>query len=286
MKLRKIFKIAGIEYSKWVLNARMLLFVLIFPVVKMLAVDPLVSRSVSEGMKMNVFEPLIDLCNSRLLVLIIPSFFLVMMSDFPSVEPNSMLYVSRSGRFAWMWGQVLFSLMASLTFIAVIYGGVLIMSVKNCYFGNEWSFVTRTYLSRHPEAVSSYALQLLPSNLYNQLSISGALLFSFTLLLMFFMMVSMLLMAFTVLGKRKAGLLFTVLFFLMGVITCSVGSGIRWSFPVAHFVIWVHFEEIVRKPVYAIWKSYAYFGTIMAVALLISGIMINRTGFEEKESYL
>lgn len=280
MKVKRIIRVAYIEWIKWILNPRMLIALMIIPVTKMLVVSPLLDRAASEGEQINLLEPLLALCNSKVLLLIIPAAFIVLMSDFPTMEQNTLFYVSRSGRACWMWGQFLFSLMASVSYLAIIYGGVIIGSLGNVFIGREWSRPVRLYLAWHPEMEYSYVSQLLPSNLYNQLDVSESFFYNTTLALLFFMTICSIMLMFTALGKRSLGLFTAVLVLLAGTASCALEKDIQWLFPVSHMVIWIHYTEITRKAVYAVWKSYAYFLLVIGACLITGRIFINRVGFE------
>lgn len=61
------------------------------------------------------------------------------------------------------------------------------------------------------------------------------------------------------------GALVTFLLVAAGVVTTSLDSKIRWAFPMANMISWIHYTELFKKPSYPIWASYLYF----AVAILL-----------------
>ena len=36
---------------------------------------------------------------------------------------------------------------------------------------------------------------------------------------------------------------------VLGVVTCSLKMNIMWSFPMANTIVWLHYEEIIGKPI-------------------------------------
>ncbi len=96
--LKKSLRIAKTEYIKWLRNPRMLIGGILIIVIYTLAVVPLLERAEKMGIPMNIFEPIIAVGNSGLLVMLLPSVFLILQSDYPVIEPNSLMYLSRTGK--------------------------------------------------------------------------------------------------------------------------------------------------------------------------------------------
>lgn len=276
----KTLRIAKTEYIKWLRNPRMLIGGILVIVIYTLAVVPLLDRAEKMGLPMNIFEPMIAVGNSGLLVLLLPSVFLVLQSDYPVIEANSLMYLSRTGKRSWLLGQLLFSLMSIVTFLGGIFIAVGICAASGSYFGVEWSESTRMYAAVFPEDADSFAALLLPPNLYNQIPLGMTLLYTFSLLALYFFVLTLILMLFSMVKKRGVGLFLTYAVVMCGLVTCSVRVDAMWAFPMANSIIWLHYTEILSKPIYPIWSSYLYFGVLIAGLLIANGLLLKKAEFE------
>lgn len=281
--IRKSFGVARTELLNWLHNPRIMLMFMLVIVIYTLAVEPLIQRAEKTDMPLNVFEPMIAVGNSGLLALLMPSVFMVLISDYPPIKQNSMLYVIRIGKKSWFYGQLLFAFFSIVIFI----GGIFLIVGFTCANGSnidlKWSESTRKFIFLFPEEANSFVAQLLPSNLYNQLSLSQALSHTFVLLALYFFTLALVLMLFVILNKRSIGLLVTFLIILCGVVTCSVKSPLMWCFPMGNSIIWLHYTEIMKEPIYPIWCSYLYFIVIITVLLTTNRLLVKKINFDKTE---
>ena len=281
--LHKAWIVAVTEWMKWLRNPRMLIVLILVIVARTLAIEPLLERNTEMQMSMNIFEPIIAIGNSGMLVMLLPAVFLILMSDFPVMESNALLYVSRTGKCAWFWGQVLFALMSILTYLCGIFLLVTLFSLGGTEISLSWSEATRTYVYHNPQKIDSFIAELLPSNLYNQLTLLQAIVYTFSLLILYLFLLCMILLLFTMLKQRAIGVLSAYTILLCGVITCAVRLKSMWIFPMANTIIWLHYTEILRKPIYPIGASYLYFTMLIGSILLMSRLLLHRMDFEQTE---
>lgn len=281
--LQNAWTVAVTEWMKWIRNPRIIIVLMLVVVAQKLAVEPLLERTAETQLLMNLFEPIIAVGNSGMLVMLLPAVFLILMSDFPVIESNSLLYVSRTGKRAWFWGQILFGVLSILTYLCGVFLLVSLSAAGNTEISLTWSEATRTYVARNPTKADSFIAELLPSNLYNQLSLPHAILYTFSLLALYLFLLLVLLLLFAMLKKRSLGIFITYFTLLCGVITCSVRLDSMWIFPMANSIIWLHYTEILRKPVYPIQNSYLYFGVLIGLTLLLSRAFLRRMEFEQTE---
>lgn len=171
-ELRKIWGVARTEYVGWITDPRIIILGVLLIFIKTLAIDPLAARAEKFGDTMIIFEPYIAVGNSGALTLFMPLVFLVLLSDYPKLGGNSMFYISRTGKKNWLCGQILFLIMAIVTFIGVVFLASMLFS--GGHFGTEWSEAVRKYIARFPNEAGNFDSHLLPSNLYNQIPIMTA----------------------------------------------------------------------------------------------------------------
>ena len=276
------FRMAFTEWKKWVRNPRMLLVIMLFILTQSIVIGPLTEKAARMGSRINILEPAVAVGNSWITVMLLPAFFLIIMSDFPDIEDNTIQCVIRVGRTGWFLGQVLFSLFAIVTYLAGFTALIFLSGLGKFDLNLEWSDVTRHYVSRYPEGISGFAYRLLPSNLYNQLSFPKTLAFTFLLLALYLFLLMMILLFFTTAGMKGTGLPIAFLVVFTGAVSCGMDVKQKWVFPMAHSVIWMHYKKIIRKPVVPVAASVIYFAIISITLAVIAAAMARRMNFDKK----
>ena len=267
-RLRCVFAVARTEYLKWLTDPRVIIVGVLLVFMRSLAVEPLLERAVKFGEKLNILEPFVAVGNSGMLVMLMPCVFLVLISDYPKMTGSTLFFIRRTGKTNWFWGQVLFLLMAIATFLlAVLVGSML---VSGGAFSDGWSNTVTKYAARFPNEADSFVSQLLPSNLYNQLSLFSAVLHTLALMTMYLFSLSLIVYFFKLIHIQSFGLFAAIFIVAAGVMTCSLKSPSMWAFPMANTIVWLHYDEILSRRNFPVWCSYAYFATAITVLLTLN----------------
>ena len=277
--LKQIASAARTEYVGWITNPRVIILGVLLIFIKTLAIDPLSARAEKFGEKMIFWEPFIAVGNSQMLALFIPLVFLVLLSDYPKLGGNSLFYISRIGKRNWLCGQILFLTMAIGTFMAAILGASILFSGGR--FGDNWSDAVTKYNARFPNEAFNFDSQLLPSNLYNQIPMITAAVQTFVLMSAYLLLLSLIIYALKMLFCNSSGLAAAVCVIALGSVTTSLGTGLRWAFPAANTVVWMHYTAILSEPVYPVWASFVYFGVALAVLIALNFIALKKLKFME-----
>lgn len=272
-----IFSIARSEYIHWLTNPRILIIGILFIFMRTLAVEPLFERAEKMQGALTVFEPFIAIGNSGMLVLLMPCVFLILISDYPIINGNTLLFVQRIGKVNWFLGQILFVIFAVFSYM----GTLLIVSIitSNGKFCLEWSETIRLYASHFPNEYNSFASELIPSNLYNQISLITSLLQTFFLMSAYLFVLVLILYLFKIINIRSAGIFAVYSLIGFGVVTCSVKSPTMWLFPMANTIVWLHYTEIIREPVVPIIQSYMYFLILIFFLLICNFVALKKMQF-------
>lgn len=267
-KLRCILAVARTEYLRWLTDPRVIIVGVLLVFMRSLAVEPLLERAVKFGEKLNILEPFVAVGNSGMLVMLMPCVFLILISDYPKMTGSTLFFIRRTGKTNWLWGQVLFLLMAIATFLlAVLVGSML---VSGGAFSDSWSNTVTKYAARFPNEADSFVSQLLPSNLYNQLSLFSAVLHTIALMTMYLFSLSLIIYFFKLIHIQSFGLFAAIFIVAAGVMTCSLKSQSMWAFPMANTIVWLHYDEILSRRNFPVWCSYAYFATAITVLLTLN----------------
>ncbi len=275
--LKCTLSVARTEYIKWITNPRVIIVGVLLVFMRTLAIEPLLERAVKMGISLSIFEPFVAVGNSGMLVMLMPCVFLILISDYPKMTGSTLFLIQRTGKWNWFAGQVVFLLMAIISFMCAVLAGSILVSDGE--FAGVWSDVVTKYAARYPEEANSFVSALLPSNLYNQIPLMTAVIQTLSLMSAYLFMLSMIIYGFKLIHIQSFGLFAAIFIVAAGVVTCSLGSDMMWSFPVANTIVWLHYDEILGEPIVPIWHSYAYFGVSIVILVILNLIAVKRYQF-------
>jgi hypothetical protein len=281
---KKIFKQSQIKGDYFIMDSyRSTIFILAVLIIfnYVLAVSPLQMRAEQMNKPINVMEPFIAVGNSGVILLILPIVFLILISDFPRNDGNSMFYLYRIGRYNWLCAQLLCLLLMILSYLFFIAMGAILPVLINGYIGDNWSLVVTDYATTFPRSSATY--ELLPENLYYQIgSVWKAAICTYSLLVLYLLLLGLLLCLGELNHAGKIGIVASVFLVAAGAALCSLHSKIMWVLPMSHTVVWLHFTKYFRKPVIELGWSYLYFGVINIALIICSFFSIKRYKFGEE----
>ena len=99
-----------------------MLFVLLIFIYSFI-IEPLSLHAIKMNSPLNILEPFIATVNSEILMIIVPAVFMALFSDFPRTDGNTLFFLQRIGKLNWILGQILYSLMAIVTYVVAIFMG-------------------------------------------------------------------------------------------------------------------------------------------------------------------
>ena len=188
-RARCIVSVARTEYLRWITDPRVIIVGVLLVFMRTLAVEPLLERADKFGEKLNILEPFAAIGNSGMLVMLMPCVFLILISDYPKMTGSTLFFIKRTGKSNWFVGQLLFLIMAIVTFLFVVVLGSIIVS--NGEYGLNWSDTVTKYEARFPNESGNFTSQLLPSNLYNQMTLVSAVGQTLVLMALYLFMLSL-----------------------------------------------------------------------------------------------
>ncbi len=274
-----IWGTARAEYVKWLTNPRNILLFVMIIFAKTMALDPLFEKADRFGSKIGILEPFAAVGNSALLIMFLPAVYLVLMSDFPKFDGGSMYAISRIGKREWLFGQILFAVMSTMTYILAMFVFITVFSLGSADIILSWSDCTRYYIAKFPDEATSFAVRLLPSNLYNQIELVPAVVHTIILLFLHLFLLSLILLIFKISSMKNAGLFANLTVIALGFVTCMANTKIMWAFPMANSIIWLHYTEILREPIMPIRFSYAYFAVMIILLIITAMLVVKKSDF-------
>ena len=280
INIKQAFSCARTEYIKWVCDARTIILGVLLIFIYSFAIEPLLKNAGEMGEPLNILEPFIAIANSGAILLIIPLVFLTLIADFPKIDTNTVFYIIRVGRLNWLLGQIIKLVLMAVSYLAVIFLGAVVPMLEQGFWYNGWSNVATQFAVRFPEKSGNFGVQLLPENLYNQLSVFEAAAKSYLLVFAYLMIIGLMLLAFSLIKKKTAGFVLCGAVISLGTAFCSIKTSLMWTMPMANSIIWLHFTKYFRQPVVSMTFSTVYLCTFIAVLIVFCVAAIRKFNYD------
>lgn len=279
--LIKPLKVAISEYVKWITNPKITLIVMMLVFIYDMFISKMTDAAGEIGVKITCFEPYIAVCNSVILLLVIPAMYLGIMGDFPRVDGNSMFYLQRTGKMNWIMGQVIFAFMTSITYMVMVFVGITVPVMFRCEYKNSWSDVTTRYLKYFPDQSENMVTKLIDGRMYNNMLPGKAFFLSFSLMVLYMVLISMILMLGFTIGKHSAGIAVGASLVCISCASVEFDSGVKWFLPTANVLPWQHYDQIYKEQIFNIGHSYMYFIVLIVALVVLSSMFIDNYDFSK-----
>lgn len=271
------------DYRRFFLDPRLLTVGMLLIFIYTFVIQELLNSAEKTGIPLNASESFIAVGSSWLLIMFIPSVFLILASDFPHMGKHLMFVVSRTGRLPWVLGKIISAFMCVITYLAGIYLFCTLVTLQNGVLSSEWSDTVTKYRSMFPQERNALIISFLPPNLYNQMDFGEALLHTAALLALYLFLLSLIILLFRILGMKTAGIAAAFAVVACGVVTSSLQTSSMWLFPMAHTIPWIHYEEALRKPIFPIWASYLYFAVLIIICIVLNILATKKSNYYTTE---
>lgn len=274
--------VAITEIRRIFLDARLLTVGMLLIFIYNLVVKELFERADKTGLPVNAAECFIAVGSSGVL-LFLPSVFLILISDHPNMGSHTLYTIHRAGRLKWLFGEIFGALVSTIIYVIGMLAACCVMTAPKGFWGLEWSDTVTKYASMFPDERFTLMSQYLPSNLFNQMSLSGALIHTLLLLILYLFSLTLMITFFRILGMRAAGIAAAFGVVAAGVLTCAIKTDAMWAFPMANTVTWLHYDTALREPIVPMYVSYIYFGAFIALGMIANIIAIKKNNINITE---
>ena len=278
--LRQCFACAKTEYIKWVCDARMVILGVLLIFIYNFAIQPLLQNAEKMNEPLNMLVPFIAVANSGAVLMIIPLVFMTLIADFPKIDNNTVFYIMRIGRKNWLTGQIIKLVMMAASYLAVIFVGSVVPMITRGFWYNGWSNVVTNFKNVFPEQSMNFGVQLVPENLYNQLTVFEAAVKSYLLVFAYLMIIGLILLSLSLIKHKTLGFVSCGAVIALGTAFCSIKTSLMWTMPMANSIIWLHFTKYFRVPEVSITFSVVYLVTFVAALIIFCYIMIGRFNYD------
>lgn len=256
--VRTMLHICREEFLRWMRSSRLIILAVMLVFVHIQIITTLRNTAYLMEDPVSFPEGFVALGNSGVIVLVIPALWMVLMSDFPQKGGIDFLYQIRCSKRVWICGQTLFAFTASLFVVAFLFISSMIMLIGSARWTWEFSYAVTHYISVFPERSGDYILQLLPENLYQQMTLGTAAAHTICMMMLYFLFLALILLLASLCSHKNAGLLIDTALILLGTVTTAARIKLMWIFPMAHSISWVHYEKYMREEIFPMAGSYIY----------------------------
>ena len=275
-KIKTVIHISASEFQQWMRNSRLIILGVMLVFIHMQVISPLKECARLMGERISTAEAFVALGNSGIIVLAVPALFLVLVADYPRRGGIDFFYQIRCSKKEWVCGQALFAVEASVfvaAFLAIASG---VMTWGTGEMKMQFSHAVTHYVTAFPERSGDYLTQLLPENLYQQMTLGTAVFHTVMLMVLYFLLLALILLLSAVCNKKSAGILADGFLIILGTITCAVRTKLMWVFPMAHTISWLHYEEYLNRQVFPMKGSYLYMAGACTALFLCSMVMARK----------
>lgn len=273
-KRKAALHISFAEFHRWVRSSRLIILGVILIFIHIQVILPLKECALLMGTAVSIPEAFVALGNSGLLVMVVPVLFLVLVADFPQKGGVDIFYQIRCSKKVWICGQILFAVEAALSVVLFLAVSSMAMVCGSGVWRTSFSRAVMQYTTVFPERSRDYVVQLLPENIYHQMTLGTATLHTALFIFLHFLLLSLILLLSALCGKKYIGVFIDGFLLVFGAVACEVRMGLMWLLPMAHTIPWVHFETYLKKEVFPIKGSYLYLlgwcAVLSALCLLAS----------------
>ncbi len=277
--LYNIWGVGRMEYRKFLADSRNIVVAAMLMLAYQFITKPLLDHAEQMGERINYLEPYTALLNSNLMILVIPTVFLVLMSDFPRMDGNTLMVVMRVGKRNWFLGQIVYFLLSIITYNAVLLAGMILPVLGRGVMSNRWSSVVCEFSARFPEQAQSRGASSIPEQIYYHMSPSYAVVMGGFLLMLYLLLLTLILMLVSIAGKKRIGILIDFAVVGAGMGLCATSSIYRFIMPMANSLLGVHFSKYYKDMVFSVTGSLIYFAVLILAVFAICCVINKRRCF-------
>lgn len=164
--------------------------------------------------------------------------------------------------------------------LAVIFLGTVLPMLSNGFWYNGWSNVATGFVKMFPDRRGDFGVELLPENLYNQLSVFEAAVKSYLFVAAYLMIIGLILLVFSLFKRKTMGFIICGGMISLGMAFSAIRTNLMWTMPMANSITWLHYTKYFKKPIMPMSFSVIYLLVLIAVLLVFGGIAIGKFNYD------
>lgn len=276
--MKKIIDVTVYELREILRNTKILLVLFFVVILYESILFPINEICNTTDYSIGVFEPFILICSRSTNTILIPILFILLISGFPYCM-NSYFHIIRTGKRAWVYGEIQFIVLSSALFLMVLYVGCIIPVMNNLSFSNEWSSFMTNLSSNYPEIYKKNILLCLDPSYTLHGTPSSESLYSFAVMWLNLVILGTIVLLGSILGKKMFLLFVAIGETLIGGCSIYFTSSVKWVFPLTHTQYGLHFNELFSGNNFDVQYTFVYLGLIVLAEFIACRINIEKANF-------
>ena len=164
MTLKKSFVVLKTTYVRWLLSSRLLIFAFAYMFFYVYFIEPLISLSDYFATPLNSVEPFVSLMNSAYFLPLSALTYLILISDYPKLDDSGTFILFRTGRYAWILGQIWFLICSAMTFISFLLISSMLTVMSRSFLINAWTIYGMASNAFFPKTLGTVGTARQPKN--------------------------------------------------------------------------------------------------------------------------
>ncbi|MGN1160523.1 MAG: hypothetical protein ACI4SE_10020 [Lachnospiraceae bacterium] len=274
MAVRKVGIVFRERTINWLRNGKQIIVLLFLCVLANYTISPILKLSRMTEQPVQMWEPFLAAANSKYIFSGLLLGFLVLCSDYHSMDGIKNYLISRTGKKCWYVGNILFAFASVLIYLTEILVIFSIWGSRCSYVENGWSLLTRYYNDQYSELGRQVGIICMVSDrifhhftpmkavLMNLFCIGGVLLLLHCLIILTGMF-----------GSMQRGMIADGILILTGLVLIWVNHPLQRFHPLGNALLYTMNDEVLKSRNLSF--VYCYHIVINLLLILLGAVKIS-----------
>ena len=260
-------------------DSRLILVFIIFVFIYDSCIRKIIDNAKSVGKPIGFLETFIFIVNSWQFLLIVGMGFLLIIIDTPKTSYESIFAIIRSGKKAWMFGEILTIIIESFLYLLMLLGVCILGSSSFSYVANVWSEYTVDF-EKHYKYEVIYNNLYIEKEVYRFYSPYEAFLKSFLLMFLVLIIMGTIVLVFSIINKKLIGIIINMISIPSVLFFNRKRLFFTWLLPYPHAQLGLHNVYVLKKQTFPIVYSLLYIIGLEMLLVIIGYRSLKRKTFK------
>lgn len=261
-------------YIRWIKNDKQVIVLLLLVCLYMYVISPLKVCCNIMNQPLCFVEAYMTFIGNGFCIPLILLAFLVTIIDFPDLSGNIAFILHRCGRRSWYNNQLVFLILAILSFLVLLFAFSLIFTVSISFAINAWSNVminlNNESIEKYRLLKETYPLAVADLSILNHFRPYTGIFYNTLLTILMFIFHGQLQICLSIKYNRGIGCIASIAVLGLGLVTWASSSKLKWIFPLANSSIGWHYDSLFQETIFPLHISFIYM-ILINITLYIIG---------------
>lgn len=271
MAIRKALIACRERTVNWLWNGKQIIVLLFLCMLANYAVTPLKRLAQVSGQPMQLWEPFLSAANSKYLFSGILCGFLVLCSDYNSMDNAKKYLIHRTGKKVWFAGNILFGAVSAVIYLFEVAVVFTVWGCSTAYVENGWSLLMRNYDSAYSQMGRQMGVICMVSErIFHHFTPRGAMIANLLSIVGILLMLHFIIIITGMIGHMQAGMLVDGVVILSGLMLIWVNHPLQNFHPLGKALLYTLNEQVLKSE--SILSVYIYDIVINLVIIAVGAI--------------